>query len=76
MAMVAQRQRLLEVFGQGLKPTEMRDPFLVAERIEPDTLRGALIAITQDVIGEGGRRDHIVELGTKRGVAGRGAVLR
>lgn len=67
MAVIAQRQRLREVLGHGLKTPEMRDPFLVAEGIEPDSLRRALIAIAQDVIGKRGRRDDVVELGTERG---------
>ena len=75
VAVVAQRQRLLEILRQWLESPEMRNPFLVAQHVEPDGFRRALITIAQDVIGKFSRRDDIVELGTERGMAGRGAVM-
>ena len=74
MAVIAQCQRFCEVIGQWLKAAEMRDPFLIAQRIQPDGLRRSLVAIAQDVVGKYRRGDHVVEFGAECGVAGRGAV--
>ena len=44
----------------------MGDPFGVGQRVEPDPLGGALIAIAQDVLGKGRRRDLIEKPLAKR----------
>jgi hypothetical protein len=50
----------------------MRDPLGLAQPIEPDDRRGALVAIAQDMLRELCRADGIVELGTEAEVRGRG----
>ena len=72
--MIAQRQRLREGARQRLEAAEMRDPLLVAEGVEPDARRPALVAMAQDVLRKGGRRDDVVEELAEVGVAGGRAV--
>jgi len=54
----------------------MYDPLVVGQRIEPDRLRRALVAVTQDVIRKGRCRDDVVKLRAERGMAGGGAIVR
>ncbi len=74
MAVIAQRQRPLETVRERREPSEMRDPFVVGQRIEADRSGRALVAIAQDVIRKCCRRDEVIEVRTKRGMAGGGAV--
>src|SRR5690606_7995630 len=61
MAVIAQRQRLGQAAGQRLEAAEMRDPLFVAERIEADAGRRAIVAETQDRPGDARSRYGIVE---------------
>ena len=45
MAVIAQRQRLLEAAGQRLEAAEMGDPLLIGQTIEADPRGPALIAM-------------------------------
>ena len=62
VAVIAQRQRLREVVRQRLEAAEMADPLLVAQPVEPDRRRRAVVAEAQDRLREIGRRDRIVEI--------------
>jgi hypothetical protein len=62
MAVIAQRQLLLEVLRQPLETAEMADPLLVAQAVQPDFARLAVVAEAQDRLREFGRRDRIVEI--------------
>src|SRR3546814_4388914 len=61
MAVIAQRQRLLQIVGQGFETPEMPQPLLVAEAAQPHRLRPALVAEPQDRLGKLRRLDLIVE---------------
>ncbi len=72
VAVVAQRQRLLEAARQGLEPAEMGDPFLVRQAVEADPLRPDPVAVAQDRLREVGGRDAVEEIRPEVGVAAGG----
>ncbi|GEP09459.1 hypothetical protein MGN01_13040 [Methylobacterium gnaphalii] len=72
MAVVAQRQRLLEAAGQRREPPEVRDPLGPRETVEPDALRPGLVAVAQDGFRKPRGFDDIEEIGAEIGVTARG----
>src|SRR5690606_1939987 len=75
VAVIAQRQRRLEAPRQRLEAAEMGKPLLVRKPLQSDRGRGALVAVTQDVLREARGRHGVVELGTEGAVVGTGAVF-
>src|SRR6185312_15929295 len=57
VAVIAQRQRCLERAGDRHEAAEMVEPPFVAEGVEADARRGALVAVAQRQLGKRRRRD-------------------
>ena len=60
--------------GQGLEPAEMGDPFGVAQRLQPDLSRCAVVAQAQDRLREIGRLHGVAIVGAQVEEAGFGAI--
>ena len=73
MAVITQRQRRWMRAGQRFEFSEMRNPFVVAQRVEPDALCPALVAMTNDVLRKIRRRDFVVKRAAERGMRDRWA---
>jgi len=69
MAVVAQRERVLEVRGQRRERREVPLPLRGVERAQADALRPGLIAEAEDVLRKARRGDDVEELGPKLGEA-------
>ena len=52
MAVIAQRQRWIEIVGERLESTEMGYPLLVAQVVQPDTLVPAVVSEPENMFGE------------------------
>ncbi len=61
MAVIAQRERLIEAAPKRLEPAEMRQPVGIAQAIQPNLRRRAVVAETQPRLREVGGHDGIVE---------------
>ena len=61
MAVIAQRERLRQIAGQRGKAAEMRDPLRIAQPVEADLGRGAIVAQAQPRFGEIRRADSIAQ---------------
>ena len=60
--------------GQGPEAAEMAQPFLLAQRVQPDAGRRPVVADPQDGLGKVGRQHRIAELGAEVEEARIGAV--
>ena len=77
VAVIAQRQRLRQRVGQRREPAEVRHPFGIGQRVQPDLGRRAAVAKAQPRLGKIGRRHRIPEVGAERQQrSGRAVCLR
>ena len=61
VAVIAQRQRLREPARERRETPEMLDPFRIAQRVQADPRRPALIAVAESMFGETGGFDAVEE---------------
>ena len=67
VAVIAQGERRIEVVRERLEFTEMRNPFLLAKRMQADALVPAVIAEAENMIGKIGGCDRIADLVSQAG---------
>ncbi len=67
VAVIAERERLRQAAGQRREAGEMRDPVGIAQALEADRRRGAVVPEAEDRLRKVGGADGIVELRTEGG---------